>query len=66
MTRFSGIKVQKLQVWYCPYNKLKVQVVGPVGGHKWRTRILTAKRGVYNGTHTLSEKTLAKQYQLLS
>lgn len=52
------------QLYKSRVSALIVEVIGKKGG-KFKTRILTSKYGVYAGTHTLSEQTIAKQYELL-
>jgi hypothetical protein len=41
-----------------------VQIVGKKG-EKWKAVILTAKNGVYAGTHTLSMKSLYSTFTLI-
>ena len=54
------------QVYSNIQDSLQVEIFGKTKNDKWKTRVLTAKPGKYAGTHSLSNKTLAAKFKLIS
>ncbi len=52
------------QVYVHKRNKMELEVVGKAGA-KWKTRVLTIKSGVYNGTHTMAESVIRWHFILI-
>lgn len=61
----TKIPIKKGQVWKDKKSSMQVEVIAKKGFH-WQTRILTKKRNVYAGTHTMTPYTLWTNYDLLS
>lgn len=57
--------VRKGQIYKSVSSKMIVEVFG-MSGSKYKTRVLTDKPGVYAGTHTLSRKSIATRFKLIS
>lgn len=56
--------VKKGQIWRSKGREdLQIEICGKTRD-KWRTRILTNKPGVYHGSHTMSDYTLYKRFNL--
>lgn len=58
------LKVRVGQVYRQKNHKMAVEIFGKAG-EKWKARVLTPKRGVYNGSHKLANFTLYKHYNLI-
>lgn len=52
------------QIWKSKRGEMVVIITGK-SKDKWRTKILTEKPGVYNGSHTLSRMSLYKNFIFL-
>lgn len=53
------------QVWKQKGSSLMVVIAGKAkDSHKWKTKVLTNKPDFYAGTHTLSQWTLWKKFEL--
>jgi hypothetical protein len=57
------MKIKIGQVYRSRRSPQLVEIVRKKGG-KWQARVLTDKHKVYNGTHTLAELTLEKDFIL--
>ena len=51
------------QIWKSKVHAMRVIICGRKGG-KWKAKVMTDKHDVFNGSHTLSETTLWKRYEL--
>lgn len=58
-------KVRLNQIYKSTRNSQYVIIAKQKGG-KWKVKILSEKRGVYKGTHTLAKATLESNYQLVN
>jgi hypothetical protein len=57
--------IHKGQIWASRRSDSQVLIHQKVGGFQWKVKVLTNKTGVFNGTHTLTEHTLRKGFELL-
>ena len=52
------------QVYKSIKNNMFIEIAGKKDS-KWLAKVLTAKKGVYNGSHRMAEMTLKKHFELL-
>lgn len=57
-------KVKVGQIYKSRYSGIQVQISGRKGD-KWLTKVLTAKPGVYKGSHTLSLLSIRQRFELM-
>ena len=57
-------RIKLHQVYKSKQSGIHVEIIGHKGG-KYKTRVLTAKTGVYNGSHLLASRTIQKMYELV-
>lgn len=50
------------QIWLSKRGGNQVEIYCKVGGFRWKVKKLTDKVGVYNGTHTLTLRTLERGF----
>jgi len=59
------LRIRIGQLYRQKRNKMTLEVFGKASKDKWKTRVLTAKPGVYNGSHTMNEFSLRRYYDLI-
>lgn len=58
--------IKKNQVWKNKQSSFQVVISGKANAsHKWKAKVLTEKPDVYAGSHTLSQWTLWKKFDLI-
>lgn len=57
--------IRKNQIWKNKNNGTQLLITGKKKGNKWNAKILTDRNDVYNGTHTMHERTLWKKFNLV-
>lgn len=56
--------IKRNQVWKQKGTNFRILIHSNKGGIMWKCKVLTEKEGVYNGSHTMTEYTLRKRYDL--
>lgn len=51
------------QIWKQKGNNMTIVISNKSGG-KWKAKVLSEKRGVFKGSHTLASWTLWKRFEL--
>lgn len=59
------MEIRKGQIWQATRSDMQILIHSRVGHHRWKAKKLTNRTGVYNGTHTLSDRTILKEFTLL-
>jgi hypothetical protein len=64
MVERAALSIRRHQIYKAKRSDVVVEISGKNGGG-WRARVLTDKPGVYNGSHTLADRTLKRCYVLV-
>lgn len=60
------VQIKLNQVWKSKLSSFQIVISGKAKeSHKWKTKVLTEKPGVFAGSHTMSEHTLWKKFDLI-
>jgi len=55
--------IKKGQIYKGNRNNTQIEISGKKGG-KWQAKVLTIRPGVYNGSHSFTERTIKKNFTL--
>lgn len=58
------IPIKRNQIWKNKVSGFQL-MVSSKKGVKWKCKVLTDKHDVYNGTHTMSQFTIWKKFELV-